>query len=180
MVSRNERWDCAAHVQNHLSRLICRLYGLLSGNLADMPTPFESAQLILTLYEQRREETMRKARNYWVMFDPETIEDFMGAMMGPDSGYIRMVIGYWEMAASLVENNAIDRKMFQDSTSEYLVVFAKLEPLLPALRQKFDNPRMGMSLEHLALSLPDARQQIDAVRARIKGMIAARKAAATA
>ncbi len=67
-----------------------------------MPTPFESAQLILTLYEQRREETMRKARDFWVLFNPETVEDFMGAMMGPNSGYIRMVLGFWFMGASLV------------------------------------------------------------------------------
>jgi hypothetical protein len=145
-----------------------------------MPTPFESAQLILTLYEQRREATMRKARDFWVMFDPTTVEDFMGAMMGPDSGYIRMVLGYWDMAASLVENGAIDRKMFQDSTQEYLVVFAKVEPLLPALREKFSNPKMAAHLESLAMSLPDARQQLDAISARIKGVIAARRAAATA
>jgi hypothetical protein len=145
-----------------------------------MPTPFESAQLILTLYEQRREETMRKARDFWVLFNPETVEDFMGAMMGPNSGYIRMVLGYWDMAASLVENGAIDRKMFQDATSEYLVVFAKIEPLLPGLREKFNNPNMAAHLENLAMSLPDARQKIDAVGARIKGLIAARKAAAAA
>jgi len=48
-----------------------------------MPTPFESAQLILTLYEQRREETMRKARDFWVTFDPQTADDFMAVMMGP-------------------------------------------------------------------------------------------------
>jgi hypothetical protein len=145
-----------------------------------MPTPFESAQLILTLYEQRREETMRKARDFWVGFQPETAEEFLAAMMGPNSGYVRMVLGYWEMAASLVENGAIDRKMFQDSTGEYLVVYAKLEPVLPALRAKMGNPNMSIHLERLALSLPNARQEIDAVAARIKGMLAGRKAAAAA
>jgi hypothetical protein len=145
-----------------------------------MATPFESAQLILTLYEQRREETMRKARDFWLMFDPQTVDEFSGAMMGPQSGYIRMVLGYWEMAASLVENGAIDRRMFQDSTAEYLVVYAKIEPLLPALREKFNNPNMASNLQKLALSLPDARTQIDAMAARIKGVIAARNAAASA
>jgi hypothetical protein len=145
-----------------------------------MPTPFESAQLILTLYEQRREETMRKARDWWVGFDPQTVDEFSAAMMGPQSGYIRMVIGYWEMAASLVENGAIDRKMFQDSTAEYVVVFAKIEPLLPALRERFSNPGLAKHLQSLALSLPDARKQIDATAARIRSVAAARKAAASA
>jgi len=145
-----------------------------------MPTPFESAQLILTLYEQRREETMRKARDFWVTFDPQTADEFMAAMMSPQGAYVRQVVGYWEMACSLVENGAIDRKMFQDATSEYLVVYAKIETLLPALREKFNSPTMGAQLQKVALSLPDARTQIDAVAARIKGMIAARKAVATA
>ena len=143
-----------------------------------MPTPFESAQLILTLYEQRREETMRKARDFWAMFDPETMDDFMATMFGPQSGYVRMVMSYWDMAASLVLNGAIDSKMFQDSTGEYLVVYAKIEKLLPQIREKWNNPNFLASLEKFVMSLPDARNQVDAMGIRIKAMIAARKAAA--
>ena len=143
-----------------------------------MPTPFESAQLILTLYEQRREETMRKARDFWAMFDPETMDDFMATMFGPQSGYVRMVMSYWDMAASLVLNGAIDSKMFQDSTGEYLVVYAKIEKLLPQIREKWNNPAFLASLEKFVMSLPDARNQVDAMGIRIKAMIAARKAAA--
>jgi hypothetical protein len=142
-----------------------------------MPTPFESAQLILTLYEQRREETMRKARDFWATFDPQTIEDFMGAVFGPQSGYVRMVLGYWDMAASLVENGGIDRKMFQDSTGEYIVVFTKIEPLLPAIRAQWNNPNFLKHLENFTMSLPDARQQLDTMKERLRYMMAARKAA---
>lgn len=144
-----------------------------------MPTPFESAQLILTLYEQRREETMRKARDFWATFDPQTFEEFTATMFGPHSAYVRMVLGYWDMAASLVENGAIDRKMFQDSTSEYLVVFSKMESILPTIRGQWGNPNFLKHLENLTMSLPDARQQIDTMKERMKYMIAARKAAAT-
>jgi hypothetical protein len=144
-----------------------------------MPTPFESAQLILTLYEQRREETMRKARDFWATFDPQNEEEFMAAMMSPQGAYVRQVLSYWDMAASLVENGAIDRKMFQDSTSEYLVVFTKIEPVLPAVRANY-TPTFLQHLERLVLSLPDARKQIDDMAARMKKMIAVRKAAATA
>ena len=160
-------------------RIIRLLFGNVSGNVWVMPTPFESAQLILTLYDQRREATMRKAREFWAAFDPQTEDEFAAAMFGPDAAYIRMVLGYWDMAASLVENGAIDRKMFQDSTQEYLMVYTKIEALLPKLREKF-NPAFLAHLEKLALSLPDARNQIDALAARIKWMMAARAAAQTA
>ncbi len=120
---------------------------------------------------------MRKARDFWVGFDPRTLEEFSAAIMGPNGGYVRMVVGYWEMAASLVENGAIDRRMFQDATSEYLVVFGKLEPLLPQLREQFGNPGFAANLEKLALSLPDARRQIDGTMKRIRMVAAARAAA---
>jgi 1,2-phenylacetyl-CoA epoxidase catalytic subunit len=82
------------------------------------------------------------------------------------------------MAASLVENGAIDRKMFQDSTSEYLVVFTKIEPVLAAIRAGY-TPTFLQHLEKLTLSLPDARKQIDEMSARMKKLIEVRKAAAT-
>ena len=160
-------------------RIIRLLFGNVSGNVWVMPTPFESAQLILTLYEQRREATMRKAREFWATFGPQTEDEFAAAMFGPNAAYIRMVLGYWDMAASLVENGAIDRKMFQDSTQEYLVVYTKMEALLPKLREKFGNPGFLAHLEKLTLSLPDARNQIDAMAARMKWMMAARAAGQT-
>lgn len=123
---------------------------------------------------------MRKARDFWATFDPATVDDFTAAMFGPQSAYVRMVLGYWDMAASLVENGAIDRKMFQDSTGEYLVVFTKIEPILPAIREKWNNANFLKHLESLTMSLPDARRQIDTMKERIKYMIAARKAAANA
>jgi len=144
-----------------------------------MPTPFESAQLILTLYDQRREETMRKARDYFVSFDPQSFEELMAGMMGPQGNYIRMVISYWDMAASLVVNGAIDEKMFRDATGEYILVFAKIEPFLANAREAFGNPGFLQSLEKLTLGLPDARQRIEGTLQRLRTMIANRAAAAS-
>ncbi len=120
---------------------------------------------------------MRKARDFWMGFEPETLEDYGAVAMGPHGGYVRMVVSYWDMAASFVENGAIDRKMFYDSTMEFLVVYAKIEHLIPKIREAY-GPNFAMNLEKLAMGLPDARNQIDSLRARIKGMLAARKAAA--
>src|SRR5438105_3896576 len=118
-----------------------------------MPTPFESAQLILTLYDQRREEVMRKARDFFFTFDPRSFEEFMAGFMGPNSAYVRMVITYWEMATSLVLNGAIDAKMFEDANGEFVVVFGRIEPFLPQIREMF-GPAFAKNLEAFTLSIP--------------------------
>jgi hypothetical protein len=143
-----------------------------------MATQYESARLILELYDLRREETMRAARNFWITFNPETVEDLMAGMAGPNGAYIRMVISYWDMACSLVVNGAIDEKMFQDANGEFLVVFGKLEALIPKWREMMGDANSWKSLETVSLGVPDARQRIDGIKARIKAMLAARVAAA--
>ena len=145
-----------------------------------MPTPFESAQLLLTLYDQRREDTMREARNFVVGWDPQSFEDVMAAMVGPHSGHIRMVATYWDMACALVEHGAIDRQLFNQVTGEQVLVFAKLQPFLPQMRQAFSNPDYCRNLEKLVMSMPDAQKTIDGRLAMIRGMMAQRAAAANA
>jgi hypothetical protein len=142
-----------------------------------MATPYESARLILELYELRREAKMREARNFWFTFNPESMEELMAGIAGPNSELIRMVPSYWEMACSLVVNGAIDAKMFNDASGEYLAVFSKIEALLPAWREKMGTPDLWKNLETVSLGIPDARNRIDGIRERIKGMIAARAAA---
>jgi hypothetical protein len=142
-----------------------------------MPTPFESATLILTLYDQRREETMRKARDFFVTFDPQSFEEYVAGMFGPQGGYVRMVVSYWDLAASLVNNGAIDEKMFRDANGEYVLVFAKLEPFLPQLREMFGNPGFAEHLEKFTLGMPNARERLDSTVQRIRALIAKSRAA---
>jgi hypothetical protein len=143
-----------------------------------MATQYESARLILELYNQRREATMREARSFWIGFNPETVEDLMAGMGSPNGAYVRMVISYWEMACSLVANGAIDQKMFNDANGEHLVVFGKVEALIPKWREMNGDPTLWKNLETVSLGAPDARKKIDGIKARIKGMLAARAAAA--
>ena len=102
-----------------------------------MPTSFESATLLLRLYELRRETTMREARNWFSRdFNPSNMDDVMEVLMGPNSGHLRMVISYWDMAASFVLNGAIDEQMFNDANGEQVGVFAKMEPFLSDYRTR--------------------------------------------
>jgi len=123
---------------------------------------------------------MRKARDFFVTFDPTTFEEYMAGLMGPNSAYIRMVTSYWDMAASFVTNGAIDEKMFQESAGEFIIVFAKTEPFLAQLREAFGNPDFAKNLEKVALSVPNARERIDGTLKRIRAVVAARREAMAA
>jgi hypothetical protein len=141
-----------------------------------MPTPFESADLILKLYELRREETMRKAREFVAGFDPQSIEEFNAAVMSPQGNYIRMVYGYWEMAASLVMNGAIDAIMFDEANGEHISVYSKVEPFVGEFRRILNQPGFLKSLEKVCTDMPGGVERVAAARERSRQQIAARAA----
>jgi hypothetical protein len=141
----------------------------------------EEAGLILKLYELRREETMRKARDwYFREFFPQTIADFNNAMMGEHSGHLRMVVTYWDMAAALVNNGAISMELFNDANGEHLGTFAKIEPLLKEIQATI-GPQFGANLAKLVDAMPDGRKRIAAIQERFKtiqAMLAAQQSKA--
>lgn len=132
-----------------------------------MATPVESAELILKLYELRRESTMREARNFWFSFNPTSAQEYMNAMMGPHSGHIRMVASYWDMACSFVVNGAIDANMFDAANGEHVIVFAKLQPILADLRA-IAGPNAFKNLEQVCMSAPVGIERVKAVGERIR------------
>ena len=143
----------------------------------------EDANLILKLYDLRREPVMREARNWFFSFNPTTAAEYMEAMMGEHSGHLRMVISYWDMAASLVNNGAIDEQMFNDANGEHLFVFAKIEPILEELRTQWQQPDMLKNYEAIIRRVPENKEKLAAIRERIKmiqGMMAERTQAANA
>ena len=139
-------------------------------------TPYESADLLLRLYELRREATMREARNWFGReFNPATIDDVVEALMGPNSGHFRMVTSYWDMAASFVLNGAVDEQMFNDANGEQLGVFAKMEPFLSEYRSRMGNPRYLSQLEQIVMRRPGAKEQLAAIREWFKTRATATK-----
>jgi len=144
-----------------------------------MGTKQEDANLILKLYELRREEVMRKARDWYIWFNPTSMQDILDTFMSDKSAYYRMVTSYWEMAATLVNHGAIDEEMFNEANGEQTVVFAKIEPFLAELRTKFDSPNMLANLEKLVMRKPNAKEMLVALRERFKQMAAMRAEAAS-
>src|ERR1051325_2042432 len=82
---------------------------------------YKDADLILKLYDLRREKTMRDARNWFFTFNAKGKEDFIEVLTSDKSGLYRMVISYWDMACSLVNNGAIDSQMFNDANGEHIL-----------------------------------------------------------
>lgn len=138
---------------------------------------YEDADLILKLYDLRREETMRKARNFMAGFNPESVEDIMAVATGENNAYFRMVMSYWDMAASLVNNGAIDEQMFNDANGEHFFYYAKFEPFIAELRATF-GPQMWTHLEQLVMRSPNAKERLAKMREMSKNMAARRAAAA--
>src|SRR5580704_3533861 len=130
----------------------------------------EEAGLILKLYELRREDTMRKARDwYFREFNPQSIAEYSAAMFGEHSGHLRMVVTYWDMAAALVNRGAISLDLFNDANGEHIGVFAKLEPLLGEIRKAY-SPQFAMNLEKLIDATPDGRKRTVGMREQMKAM----------
>lgn len=121
----------------------------------------ESADLILKLYDMRREKVMREARDWMFTFNPTSAEEIGQTMMDPEvGGYLRMVTSYWDMAASFVNHGAIDAEMFRDVTGEHIMVFAKLEPFLAEMREMWESPDMYKHLEKAIMDMPDGEARV--------------------
>ncbi|MEP6904039.1 MAG: hypothetical protein ABJA66_20120 [Actinomycetota bacterium] len=139
----------------------------------------ESADLIMKLYDLRREEKMREARSWFVTFCPESMEEYMQATINPESSAkLRMVISYWDMAASFVNHGAIDEEMFAETAGEHIIVFSKVEPFLQELRETYGNLKFLANLEKLIMKQEGAKEMLASRREMIKRMIKARAEAA--
>jgi hypothetical protein len=136
------------------------------------------ADLVLKLYELRREATMRRARQ-WITgeFNPQCFEEFMvpfNAWGTEQNAWLRQVTTYWEMAASLVLHGALNGDLFLDCNGEPLFIYAKFRPFLAELRKS--HPHFLMQTEKLVAEYPVARERVESMAK----MLEARRAAATA
>ncbi len=126
-----------------------------------MSSQFESAELILKLYDLRREATMRKARDWFFMFNPTSAEDVEKTMMDPEVGaYLRMVLSYWDMAGAMVNHGAINPDLFNQTNGEHIGVFSKIQPFIAELREKWQMPEAFQNLEKVIMSQPDGAEKV--------------------
>jgi hypothetical protein len=111
------------------------------------------AELLLKLYDLRREEKLRRAREWFVKeFRPATLEEFnqRWPMGSQENAFFRMLVTYWEMAASIVNHGLIKEEFFFENTAEFFLVWERLKPIIPAVRASRKNPLLWSNLETLA------------------------------
>jgi hypothetical protein len=135
------------------------------------PTPAQ-AQLLLQLYDLRREEKLRKAREWFLQnYHPQTLDE--GNRLTPpgseESAYARMVTTYWDQACALLNYGLLHEELFFETTGEFFAVFEQIRPILPEVRERYAYPPY---LEHLEKA---ARRYEKWIRRRAPRMLEERR-----
>lgn len=126
----------------------------------------EEAQLILKLYDLRREAEMRKARNWWMTeFWPKNADDFVRvawALGTQENNWLRQVGGYWGIAASFVLEGALSEELFLKPafSGEMFVMFGKVYPFLGELREKLGDPEVFVDIEKVVMRTKWGRERL--------------------
>jgi hypothetical protein len=114
---------------------------------------FDDVNLILKLYDMRREPRLREARQWYsASFRPKTLEE-LHTLCPPGSdqnAFFRMVTTYWEMAASFLTSGVLNKELFYQSGRELLFCWERLRDVAPAHREAIRNPLEWANLEAVA------------------------------
>jgi hypothetical protein len=108
------------------------------------------ANLILRLYDLRREPRLREARRWFAAsFKPKTYEEYLAlcpAGSETNASY-RMVVTYWEMVASFLTSGTLNEELFYQTGREMLVTWERVRDIAPGIREAYKNPREYKNLE---------------------------------
>lgn len=117
------------------------------------PPTFDDVNLILRLYEMRRDDRMREARQWFAAsFKPKSIEELQ-SLCPPgteQNASYRMITSYWEMVASFVASGVLNAELFFQSGRELLYCWERVRDILPALRAANGNPLEWKNMETVA------------------------------
>ena len=113
---------------------------------------YDDANLILRLYELRREEKLRAARDWFATVSFSSLSDFMEQCPpGSDANVkFRMVTTYWEMVASFITSGVLNQELFFQTGTELLACWERIRNVIPDFRDMAKNPMLGRNLEEVA------------------------------
>jgi hypothetical protein len=124
------------------------------------PATYEDATLLLRLYELRRDDKMRTARAWFAKsFRAGTLEAFdeLCPAGSEENASFRMVVSYWEMAASFVTRGILHQDLFMQNSSELGLVWERVRRVAPALREKLQNQNLFSNIEKVAAAMDEYR-----------------------
>lgn len=135
----------------------------------------DDANLVLRLYELRREEEMRKARAFIITFNPATAADALALFdwSHPENAHFRQVTSYWEMVADFALREILHPEMYAAHCGEAFVIYARFEPHMAEIRKGM-SPRFLMNTATCIERFPAVAEKMNMIR----GMLAARAAKA--
>ncbi len=116
---------------------------------------YDDVNLVLRLYELRREQKLRAARDWYARnFKAATLDEVatLCPLGSEENAYFRMVLSYWEMVASFVTSGVLNQELFFQSGGEILFVWERFRRLLPETRERYKNPGLYKNLETVANS----------------------------
>ena len=150
------------------------------GQLIKDSPDHHDAELVLRLYELRREATMRESRRYLLAeFWPASVEELLALLKAehPYNPAYRQVSSYWEMAYGMARHGIVNPDYLAEAAGEGLYLFAKVHPWLAELRT-VSSPRAFRNAEWLASECEEGRTLFAYFRQRVEQRLAARRGAA--
>ncbi len=126
------------------------------------------ADLVIRLYDLRRESVLRDARRTIAVFNPKTFDDVAAITKGdhPSNAAFRQVHTYWEMVFGMARHGVIHPEFLVENNGEGLFVFAKVERFAEELR-KISNPKSFTNAEWAAKNTAVGREAMERLRAQI-------------
>jgi hypothetical protein len=131
----------------------------------------EQAELILKLYEIRRETALRTSRDYvGGEFKPKSVDEFVSLVKdgGKPSGHILQVYGYWDMVAAFVVHGALDEDLIFDTCQEMYFQFEKIQPYLAGFREQMKLPEFLRSMETVVTGSQERRTRAVAKTKKVR------------
>jgi hypothetical protein len=139
-------------------------------------SPIQQAELLLHLYELRRETVMRQARSYvgGGQFNPHSADELIDCIKKGDqqTSYILQVFGYWDMVCAFVLHGALTEGLVYDTCQEMYFQWAKIQPYIKIFRRDLNLPEWMQSIEKVVDGSPKGRRRIAAMQASAKAFAA--------
>jgi len=127
----------------------------------------EQAELILHLYELRRETVMREARAFvGGPFAPQSAGELVALVSkgGKETGYVLQVFGYWDMVCAFVLHGMLAEALVYDTCQEMYFQWAKIAPYLAGFRRKMNLPEWMSNIERVVYGSAKGKKRIAAMR----------------
>lgn len=128
------------------------------------------AELILKLYELRREPVMRQARSYiGGAFLPASADELVAIVQSgkQEGAFVLQVYGYWDMVAGFVLHGALDPALVYDVCQEMYFQYAKIQPYLAGFRQRMNLPEWMRNIERVVEGSPEGRARLETMRPNV-------------